>query len=176
MNFTRLTRTLCLISLCVATACTAVPRKYLRESVPNFTFSALAATPQLYQDRLVILGAVIAKEEIRNGDLWLHVKNRPLNKDYRPQLPPSPHDPEAGSYWIVVANPQTLPVSYHHWADMTVVGRVTGLGPGNEPLLKMVYARGWGVNSAHDGVWEHSVDMNYVPSMPAAIRGELGQQ
>jgi hypothetical protein len=153
-----------------------VPRKYLREAVPDLTYSMLAATPQLYHSRLVVLGAVIVTEELREGGLWLHVKNRPLNKDYRPQLPSSPYDPEAGSYWIVVENPQTLPHSYHHWADMTVVGRVTGLGPGHEPLLKMVYVRGWGITSAHDGVWEHVVDMNYVPSMPAAIRGELGQQ
>ena len=176
MNVTRLTRALCLLALCLTVGCTAVPRKYLREAVPNLTYSTLAATPQLYQNRLVVLGAVIVDEEIRDEDLWLHVKNRPLNKEYRPQLPSSPHDPEAGWYWIVVGKSQMFPSSYHHWADMTVVGRVTGLGPGNEPLLNMVYARGWGIASAHDGVWEHVVDMNYVPSVPSAIRGELGRQ
>lgn len=176
MSVTRLARALGLSALVLAVGCTAVPRKYLREAVPNLTYSTLAATPQLYQDRLVVLGAVIVDEEIRDEDLWLHVKNRPLNKDYRPQLPSSPNDPEAGWYWIVVGKSQTFPSSYHHWADMTVVGRVTGLGPGNEPLLNMVYARGWGMTSAHDGVWEHVVDMNYVPSVPSAIRGELGRQ
>lgn len=176
MRLIRLTRALLLLALCTTVGCTTVPHKYLREAVPDLTYSMLAATPQLYHSRLVVLGAVILTDELREGGLWLHVKNRPLNKDYRPQLPPTPYDPEAGSYWIVVENPQTLPNSYHHWADMTVVGRVTGLGPGNEPLLKMVYARGWGITSAHDGVWEHVMDMNYVPSVPAAVRGELGQQ
>ena len=59
---------------------------------------------------------------------------------------------------------------------MTVVGRVIGLGPGKEPLLTMVYGRGWGLTSAHDGVWAHVKDLNYIPSRPPAIRGELGQQ
>lgn len=176
MRVTRLTRPFCVLVLCMTVGCTTVPRKYLSEAVPNLTFSTLAASPQLYHSRLVVLGAVIVREELREGGLWLHVKNRPLNKDYRPQLPPTPYDPEAGSYWIVVENSQTLPNSYRHWGDMTVVGRVIGQGPDNEPLLKMVYVRGWGITSTHNGVWEHVVDMNYVPSMPAAVRGELGQQ
>lgn len=171
-----MTRSVLIVVLCGVLGCTAVPQKYVRESVPHLTFSTLAANAQLYQDRLVILGAVIVKEERREGGLWLHVKNRPLNKEYRPQLPSSPSDPDAGWYWIVVENPQTFLDSYHQWAEMTVVGRVTGLGPGREPLLKMVYVHGWGLTSANHGVWEHMVDMNYLPSMPAAIRGELGQQ
>jgi hypothetical protein len=43
---------------------------------------------------------------------------------------------------------------------MIVVGRVAGLTPGSEPILNMVWVRGWGQNSAHDGVWEHLVDAN----------------
>lgn len=176
MNLMRMTRSVLVVVLCGILGCTAVPRKYVRESVPHLTFSTLAANPQLYQNRLVLLGAVIVKEERRDGNLWLHVKNRPLSKEYRPQLPSSPYDPDAGWYWIVVETPQTLPDSYHQWAEMTVVGRVTGFGPGNEPLLKMVYVRGWGLTSAHHGVWEHTKDLNYIAPIPRAIRGELGQQ
>jgi hypothetical protein len=54
--------------------CTTVPRKYLREAIPDLTYSTLAATPQRYQDRLVGLEAVILKEEIWDEDLWLHGK------------------------------------------------------------------------------------------------------
>jgi outer membrane lipoprotein Slp family protein len=176
MRLMRWTQSLLVLALCVIVGCTVVPRKYVRESVPKLTFSTLAANPQLYHDRLVILGAVIVKEEMRDGDLWLHVKNRPLDEGYRPRLPPTPSDPEAGWYWIIVQNQHTLPDSYHHWADMVIVGRVIGVGPGNEPLLNMVYGRGWGLTSAHDGVWEHVEDMNYIPSRIGAIRGELGQQ
>jgi starvation-inducible outer membrane lipoprotein len=175
MSVIKLARILCLSALCLTVGCTTVPRKYLREAVPNLTYSTLAANPRLYQDRLVVLGAVIAKEETRDGDLWLHVKNRPLDEDYRPQLPPSPGDPEGGWYWIVVGNHQTFPNLYHHWADLTVVGRVTGLARDNDLVLKLVYVRGWGMSPAHDGVWEHVTDANYTFTRPTGILGELGQ-
>ncbi len=175
MSVTTWGRILCLSVLCVSVGCTAVPRKYLREAVPNLTFSTLAAAPHLYQDRLVLLGAVIVKEEMRDGDLWLHVKNRPLNENYRPQLPPSPNDHEGGWYWIVVKKHQTLPRSYRHWADMTIIGRVTGVDPEGQPLLQLVYARGWGMTSEHDGVWEHTVDANYRAATPPKLIRESDQ-
>jgi starvation-inducible outer membrane lipoprotein len=89
MRLGRLTQTILMSALCVTVGCTAVPRKYLQEADSTLKFSWLAATPKFYQDRLVVLGAVIVTEEVRGGDLWLHVKNRPLNEKYRPQLPPS---------------------------------------------------------------------------------------
>ena len=52
---------------------------------------------------------------------------------------------------------------------MTVVGRVTGLARDKEPILKMVYVRGWGIISAHDGVWEHGVTETYAPTTPGGI-------
>lgn len=149
--------------------CTAVPRKYLQEVDPNVTFSWLTATPEQYQGRLVVLGAVIVKEEMQGGTLWLHVKNRPLNEQYRPQLPPSPSDHEGGWYWIVVKKYHTLPSSYRHWADMTIVGRVLGIGPEGQPVLKLIYARGWGMTSEHDGMWEHIVDENDGSSTPPEL-------
>jgi starvation-inducible outer membrane lipoprotein len=169
-------RTLFLLVLCLAVGCSPVPRKYLREAVPGATLTTITRSSQYYQDRLVILGGVIMEEENRDGSLWFHVKNRPLDQDYRPQLPPSVDDPEGGWYWVVVGNYQTFPSSYHHWGDMVVVGRMTGLAPGKEPVLKMVYVRGSGVTSAHDGVWEDLVDTNYVPSIPAGAVGEMGPQ
>ncbi len=169
MNMSRLIQTILMSALCVAVGCTAVPRKYLEEADSTLKFSWLAATPKFYQDRLVVLGAVIVTEEVRNGDLWLHVKNRPLDEKYRPQLPPNPNDHEGGLYWIVVKKHNTLPSSYHHWADMTIVGRVLGVGPEGQPLLKLIYARGWGMNPEHDGVWEHLVDGNYAPTTPSEL-------
>lgn len=154
--------------------CSSVPEQYLREAVPNLTYSALVEAPQTYQGKLVILGAAIAQEELRDGVLWLHVKNRPLDNDYRPQLPPTPQDPEAGAYWIVVETPKTLAHEYHQWANMTVVGRFTSMTPDHQPILAMVYARGWGMPSPDDGVWEHVIDMNYVPSRPPSTLGEVG--
>jgi len=167
----RLAQNILLPVLCVAVGCTAVPQKYLHQADQTVRYSQLAVTPELYQNRLVVLGAVLVKEELRAGDLWLHVKNRPLNKKYHPQLPPSPNDPEGGWYWIVVSPHDTLPSSYRHWAEMTIVGRVIGVGPEGQPLLKLLYARGWGMTPEHDGVWEHLVDQNYeVMTPPQLIR------
>ena len=38
--------------------------------------------------------------------LWLHLKNRPLDQDYRPHRPAVNEGPEAGYYWVVVTNSQ----------------------------------------------------------------------
>jgi len=48
------------------------------------------------------------------------------------------------------------------------------LAPGKEPMLSLIYVRGWGLRSTHDAVWEDVVDANYVPSLPADIGGEFG--
>ncbi|HMU54992.1 MAG TPA: Slp family lipoprotein [Nitrospira sp.] len=159
----------------VAFGCSPVPRKYLRAAAPNVTLAKLSAAPEVYRDRLVVMGAVILEEESKDGNLWLHVKNRPLDQDYRPQLPPSVDDPEAGWYWVVVSNHQSFPASYRHWADMTLVGRMNGLGPGNEPILMMVYARGWGLKSGDSSVWENFTDANYIPFTPEEVIGEGNQ-
>lgn len=67
----------------------------------------------------------------------------PLDQDHRPQLPPSAGDHEAGWYGVIVGNHQGFPALHQHWADMTVVGRLTSLAPGKEPMLSLVYVRGW---------------------------------
>ena len=163
-------------ALCVVmVGCSPVPRKYLRDAVPNATLTSLQSSPERYVNRLVVMGAVLLEEEHRNDGLWLHVKNRPLDQDLRPQLPPSADDPEAGWYWIVVGNHQTFRTAREHWVDMTVVGRVAGITAGREPVLNMVYVRGWGRQSANDGVWEELMDVNYIPYTPAEVKGELGQ-
>lgn len=89
-------RTILLMVLCVAIECSPVPRKYLREADPKVTLTTIVAAPDLYQNKLVVLGGVILEEEMQDGRLWLHTKNRPLDQDYRPQLPPSVDDPEVG--------------------------------------------------------------------------------
>ena len=57
---------------------------------------------------------------------------------------------------------------------MTVVGRVTGMQRlVVEPVLSLVYVRGWGTNPVHDAVWVDSFDPNYVPSVPAGAGREF---
>ena len=176
MSIKSMYQILLLLALCLAVGCSPVPRKYLREAEPGVTLTSLQTTSNYYQDKLVILGGTIVEEEVRGGQLWLHVVNRPLDQDYRPQLPPSPDDPEGGFYWVVVGNRMSFPDSYRHWGDMLVVGRVAVLAPGREPVLKMVYVRGRGSQAAHDGAWEDVVDANYILSTPAGAINDMGRR
>ena len=171
-------RILFLVALCLTVGCSPIPRKYLSEAEPGVTLTTIMTTSNYYQDKLVILGGTIVEEEMRDGRLWLHVVNRPLDQDYRPQLPPSPNDPEGGLYWVVVGNRTNFPDSYHHWGDMVVVGRVAASAPGREPVLKMVYVRGRGLQSGqrHDAVWEDLVDASYVLSTPAGAVDDMGRR
>src|SRR5689334_19997584 len=73
----RLSQVILMLALSLTIGCAPIPGKYLQEADSTLKFSWLAASPELYQNRLVVLGAVIVAEEVRAGDLWLHVKNRP---------------------------------------------------------------------------------------------------
>ena len=148
--------------------CTNVPRHYVRMAEPGTTLTALTAQPEMYLGKVVLLGGTIIEEEENEQDLWLHVINRPLDQDYIPHRPANMDGPEAGSYWVVVAK-QQFPRQYRLWARMTVVGRVTGTQRYKEPVLSLLYMRGWGMSSADHGVWEN-VDPQYSPSAPGSIK------
>ena len=148
--------------------CANVPRHYVRMAEPGTTLTALTAHPEMYRGKVVLLGGTIIEEEENEQDLWLHVINRPLDQDYIPHRPANMNGPEAGSYWVVVAK-QQFPRQYRQWARMTVVGRVTGMQRYEEPVLSLLYVRGWGMNSAHHGVWEN-FDPQYNPSVPGGLK------
>jgi hypothetical protein len=98
----------------------------------------------------------------------LRIRNRPLDQDYVPHLPIDMDGPEGGYYWVMVAK-QQLPPEYRQWVRMTVAGRVTGTQRyENEPVLWLLYVRGWGARVEHHGIWEH-MDPNYIPSVPGFI-------
>lgn len=62
-----------------------------------------------------------------------------------------------------------VPLKYQGWARATVVGRVTGeYRLRSEPVLTLLYMRGWGASGNHAGVWEN-IDPNYVPGVPGSI-------
>jgi len=153
----------------VLCGCANVPRHYVRMAEPGTTLTALTAHPEMYRGKVVLLGGTIIEEEENEQDLWLHVINRPLDQDYIPHGPADINGPEAGSYWVV-ATKQQFPRQYRQWARMTVVGRVTGTQRyGTEPVLALLYVRGWGLSSAHHGVWEN-INPNYLPSTPGSIK------
>jgi starvation-inducible outer membrane lipoprotein len=149
--------------------CSKVPRHYVRMAEPDTTLTMLVDHPEQYQGKVVMLGGTYIEEEEDEQFLWLRVTNRPLDQDYIPHRPPSPEGSEAGSYWLIVEKAK-LPGIYRQWARMTVVGRVLDQRRlGTEPVLALLYVRGWGMSGAKDGIWEH-VNPNYIPSAPGGRR------
>lgn len=150
-----------------------VPHKYVKMAEPGVTLTAVTTHPEQYRGKVVLLGGVMVAEEEYGHDHWLRVKNRPLDEDHIPHRPLHADDAEAGYYWIVLPK-QQLPPAYRHWARMTVVGRVTGERRAtSEPVLSLLYVRGWGVHPTHDAAWEDTVDANYLPSVPAGVGREF---
>ena len=160
--------TMTITTTLVLSGCANLPRHYVRMAEPGTTLTMLTAHPEIYQGKVVLLGGTILEEEENEQDLWLHVVNRPLDQDYIPHRPADRDGPEAGFYWVVVAK-QQFPRQYQQWARITVVGRVTDMQRYKEPVLSLLYVRGWGVSSAHHGVWEN-IDPQYSPSTPGGLK------
>ena len=86
----------------VLTACHTLPAKYVEQAEQGVTLTSLTASPQQYRDKVVILGGVLVKEREEGGQVWLHLKNRPLDPKYHPHRPISLDGPEAGHFWVTV--------------------------------------------------------------------------
>ena len=148
--------------------CVAVPRRYIWIAEPGVTLTMLSSNPQPYVGKVVLLGGTITEEEENDQVLMLRLKNRPLDQDYKPHRPADSAGPEAGSYWVMLSKKQ-LPPKFRHWARATVVGRVTGEQRfQTEPVLTLLYMRGWGASGNDAGLWEN-IDPSYVPSVPGSI-------
>jgi starvation-inducible outer membrane lipoprotein len=151
-----------------------VPAKYVKQAEPGVTLTAVTASPQEYRDKVVILGGVLVKERDEGGHIWLHLKNRPLDSSYHPHRPISADGPDAGHFWVT-ANREQLPAKYRQWARMTVVGRVVGT-TNQEPVLLLMYVRGWDVSGSNEDAWEAVIDPAYVPMIPEGLHGEFQTQ
>lgn len=149
-------------------ACAPLPRRYQWMAEPGVTLTMLSSDPQPYVGKVVILGGTITEEYQKDQFLLLHLKNRPLDQDYKPHRPADLDSAEAGSYWVQVSKEQ-IPPKYRNWARATVVGRVTGeRWSGTEPVLTLLYMRGWSASGSNAGLWEN-INPNYVPSVPGSI-------
>jgi starvation-inducible outer membrane lipoprotein len=148
--------------------CAAVPRRYIWIAEPGVTLTMLSTNPQPYVGKVVLLGGTITEEQENDQYLMLRLKNRPLDQDYKPHRPADLDGSEAGSYWVIVSK-QQLPPKFRSWARATVVGRVTGEQRSQtEPVLMLLYMRGWAASGDHAGLWEN-IDPSYVPSVPGSI-------
>lgn len=165
--------------LCVFLSCSPLPRKYLHQAEPGVTLTDLVSNPDRYRGKVVILGGTIVEEKQDRGQLWLRMRNRPLDEDYHPHRPPLLEGPEAGRYWVLLS-PDKIQKNHRNWARVTVVGQVVGMksstgqtDQGDEPVLAAMYVRGWG-GSAHKDAWEDFEDPNYKIRAPGGIHGEFG--
>lgn len=154
--------------------CGAVPWSYLNQAERGVTLTDLTAHPTEYQGKVVILGGTRLGEEEHDGHVWLHLRNRPLDNEYKPHLPRDPASQEGSTYWVAVTDRSEFPPQYQHWARMTVVGRVIGwkhesFGDPREPVLGLMYVRGWGLSSSQDGAWENRIDPRYLLTTPRGL-------
>ncbi len=169
-----------IVWLFLLVGCSSLPSRYVQQAEPGITLTSLTTSPETYQGKTVILGGVVVDQKQEGQRLWLRLKNRPLDKDYRPHRPTVNEGPEAGYYWVVVSKAAALPPKWNQWARVTVVGRVTGqdvvpslIAPITEPVLSLVFMRGWTMGQTpQGGAWEESVDANYLLSVPEGLHGE----
>lgn len=150
-----------------------IPKKYIHQSEPGVTLTSLITEPYRYQGKVVILGGVIVEQKDDGNQVFLRLRNRPLDKEYVPHRPSSLDSPEAGHYWLELSK-DDLP-EYREWARVTVVGRVEGTRSDGEPLLNLLYLRGWGESLMNSGKYSPTVDRNYTVTVPKGARGEFGQ-
>jgi starvation-inducible outer membrane lipoprotein len=159
-----------------------IPPRYLARAERDVTLTALSTQPDRYHDKVVILGGVVVEERLEQDQLWVRLKNRPLDDTYRPHRPVTQDSPEAGHFWVTASSRSQFSGQYRHWARITVVGRVvgtwstsTGAASGSEPVLSLLYAKGWTSSGAsHDNAWEISTDPNAIMNVPAGLGGEFG--
>jgi len=165
--------------VCLLSACSlALPSQYIDQAEPGVTLATLVSNPDGYREKVVILGGVIVEEQQFGEHVFLRLKNRPLDKDYRPHRPPSLDGPEAGYYWVMIGRVD-LPEQYHQWARVTVVGQVTDARPSAagsdpfEPVLAALYLRGWGESVMNSSASTVRIDRNRSISVPKGARGEF---
>jgi starvation-inducible outer membrane lipoprotein len=167
---------------CLLSACSSnLPSQYIHQAEPGVTLTMLASNPNQYRDKIVILGGVIVEERQVGDQLFLRLRNRPLDKDYMPHRPPSLQSSEGGHYWVMMRR-QELPEN-RQWARVTVVGRVAGKRPNStepnrepEPVLTALYLRGWGDTVMNNWSSKATVNRNYTISVPKEAQGEFGLQ
>ena len=164
-------------------ACSStLPKQYVEQAERGMTLTRLAADPDKYWEKVVILGGVIIEEKDVGDQLFLRLKNRPLDQDFKPQRPLSLEGSEAGHYWVMISR-SDLPEQYRQWARVTVVGEVAGNRPNasdsegvREPVLNALFLRGWGDSILDTGGSAVRANRNRTISVPRGVRGEFGQQ
>ncbi|MDE3041320.1 MAG: Slp family lipoprotein [Nitrospirota bacterium] len=157
-----------LIAGCGLSARNMIPSEFIQQAEPGVTLTALTTHPDLYQDKVVIVGGV-PLAEIREGDrLWIELRNRPLDANYVPHRPSSRGGPEDGHYWVLVSS-RDFPPTSHTWARVTVVGRVLArplsapppVTAEQGPVLAALYVHAWPVDESRAETWQDRRNAQY---------------
>ncbi len=115
-------------------ACTqAIPKESLNKVDPNLSFQMLIKDPESYQGKNILVGGQILTVNVREGESWVEVLQKPLDWQHRPK------DTDESAGRLLVRFQGFLdPAIYTAGKKITVVGEVQGKKV--QPLKEMDYA------------------------------------
>jgi len=115
-------------------ACTqAIPKESLNKVDPNLSFQMLIKDPESYQGKNILVGGQILEVNVREGESWVEVLQKPLDWQHRPK------DTDESAGRLLVRFQGFLdPAIYTAGKKITVVGEVQGKKV--QPLKEMDYA------------------------------------
>ena len=154
---------------CALGARPTIPLKWIHQAESGVTFTVLAAHPEQYRNKVIILGGTPIAEVHAGDRLWIQMRNRPLETDYHPHLPLVHGGTEDGHYWVLIDR-RDFASTVHRWARVTVVGKViappsleiTEFGDAPGPVLTALYLQGWPVHEVQAESWEAHRDPQYL--------------
>lgn len=115
-------------------ACTqAIPKESLNKVDPNLSFQMLIKDPESYRGKNILVGGQILAVNVRGGESWVEVLQKPLDWQQRPK-----DTDESLGRFLVRFESFADPAIYTAGKMITVVGEV--LGKKVQPLREMDYA------------------------------------
>jgi outer membrane lipoprotein len=113
---------LCGLAVLLLNGCARViSQPVLQQVDETLTYRTLAADPQAYVGKMVLLGGTIVQAVPRTGETEIEVVQKDLDSSGEPRLT----DDSAGRF-LVVVDRFLDPAIYKAGRDLTVAGRVTG--------------------------------------------------
>lgn len=117
IRFASVLLVLALISACAP----AISKQYREQADQSLSFPVLAADPDAYKEKKVILGGVIAQTTTRTGETELEIVQKPLDSANMPETT----DRSEGRF-LVIVDRFLDPLIYKKDRKITVAGEVVG--------------------------------------------------
>jgi outer membrane lipoprotein len=106
---------------CLSACAPAISKQYREQADQSLSFPVLAADPNAYQGKTVILGGVIAQTTTRTGETELEIVQKPLDSANMPETT----DKSEGRF-LVIVDRFLDPLIYKKDRKITVAGEVVG--------------------------------------------------